>query len=606
MATIVVWMGPVLPASAQGVAASTAVSPGVTVAPFPKVLRYAFRVAETNFDPAQVNDIYSRTVTPHIFEALYGYDHLARPPQVTPLTARGAPEISADFRLWTIRLRPGIYFAPDPAFGGPPRELTAHDYVYSFKRFADPALKSPSWPGLDQQGIVGLAELRRQALEGGRPFDYDRAIDGVQALDDYTIRFRLQEPRPRFLETLATGDLYGAVAREVVEAHGTNIGAHPVGTGPFRLAQWRRSSLIVLERNPDYRPVFYDADPAPDDAEGQALLARFKGRRLPMLDRVEISIIEEEQPRWLSFLQGQFDFLEFVPPDYIDVAMPNGAVAPNLRRRGIQGFQRLRSDGYVIIFNMEDPMVGGYDAPQVALRRALGLALDVPREIQIVYHKQALPSQSPVLPGTTGYDATFKSEAGDYDPARAKALLDLYGFVDRNGDGWRERPDGSPLRVEMMSQTEGLDRQLNDLRKKNFDAVGVHLSYKPGKWPENLKAARAGHFMSWRVGSSAASEDGQGALARLHGKQIGGQNMARFSMPAFDEIYERMEVMPDGPERLALFERAKRLAVAYMPYKPILHRVVTDLAQPALIGYRRPLFWTDWWQWVDMDPSATP
>jgi ABC-type transport system substrate-binding protein len=286
--------------------------------------------------------------------------------------------------------------------------------------------------------------------------------------------------------------------------------------------------------------------------------------------------------------------------------MPNGAVAPNLRRRGIQGYQALRSDGYVIIFNMEDPMVGGYDAPQVALRRALGLALDVPREIQIVYHGQALPSQSPVLPGTTGYDATFKSEAGDYDPARAKALLDLYGFVDRNGDGWRERPDGSPLLVEMMSQTEGLDRQLNDLRKKNFDAIGVRLSYKPGKWPENLKAARAGHFMSWRVGSSAASEDGQGALARLHGKQIGGQNMARFSMPAFDEIYERMEVMPDGPDRLALFERAKRLAVAYMPYKPILHRVVTDLAQPSLIGYRRPLFWTNWWQWVDIEPSATP
>jgi ABC-type transport system substrate-binding protein len=306
----------------------------------------------------------------------------------------------------------------------------------------------------------------------------------------------------------------------------------------------------------------------------------------------------------LSILFSRFDFPKDLPPDYIDIAMPNGSIAPNLRRRGMQGFRGVRSDGYVMIFNMESPIVGGHEPAQVALRRALGLALDVPRVIQIVYRRQAIPAQSPVLPGTTGYDLSFKSEAGDHDPARAKALLDLYGFVDRDGDGWRERPDGSPLLIEMMSQSEGIDRQLNDLRKKNFDAVGVRLVYRHGKWPENLKAARAGHFMAWRVGLSAASEDGQGSLARYHSKQIGGQNMARFKLPAFDEIYERMEVMPDGPERLALFERAKMLAVAYMPYKPILHRIVTDMAQPGLIGYRRPLFWTDWWQWVDIDPAA--
>ena len=82
----------------------------------PNVLRYAFVVAETGFDPALINDLYSRIVTPHIFEAMYRYDYLARPAKVVPLTAVDLPEIGDDFRTWTIRIRPGIYFADDPAF----------------------------------------------------------------------------------------------------------------------------------------------------------------------------------------------------------------------------------------------------------------------------------------------------------------------------------------------------------------------------------------------------------------------------------------------------------------------------------------------------------
>ncbi len=154
-------------------------------------------------------------------------------------------------------------------------------------------------------GFVGLTERREQALKERKPFDYDTPIEGLHALDRYRIQFTLRKPRPGFLDFLAASDLFGAVAREVVEKYGDAIPGHPVGSGPFRLAEWRRSSRIVLERNPDYREVRYDAEPAADDAEGQALLQRFKGRRLPMIDRVEVSIIEESQPRWLSFLNGQ-------------------------------------------------------------------------------------------------------------------------------------------------------------------------------------------------------------------------------------------------------------------------------------------------------------
>jgi ABC-type transport system substrate-binding protein len=572
----------------------------------PKTLRYAFRVAETGFDPAQINDLYSRTVTPHIFEGLYQYDHLARPAKIKPLTADGMPQVSDEFRTWTVKIQPGIQFADDPAFKGRRRELVADDYVYSLKRFADPKLKSPTWTYWDQFGFLGLAELRKRALDEKKPFDYDQPIDGVRALNRYTIQFRLRESRPRFLEALATGDLYGAVAREVAEAYGDQIAAHPVGTGPFVLKQWRRSSLLVFERSPSYRNVPYHAEPAADDAEGQALLARFKGRRLPMVDRVEISIIDEEQPRWLSFVNGQHDLIEIVPPEFIETAMPNGKVAPNLAKRGVQGHRIVRADNQYILYNMEHPVLGGYTPEKVALRRALNLAYDVPREIRIVRRNQAIPAQSPVLPHTVGYDGRFKSENGDHDPARAKALLDMYGYIDRDGDGWRDQPDGSPLVLQMATQADGLARQFDELRKKDMDAIGVRIEFTPAKWPENLKAARAGKLMMWMVGTTAASIDGQPALARYHSKQIGGQNMARFKLPAFDAIYERMELMPHGPERAAMFEQAKKLAVAYAPYKTLVHRIVTDMTQARLVGYRRPLFWTDWWQMVDIDDTRRP
>jgi ABC-type transport system substrate-binding protein len=516
------------------------------------------------------------------------------------------PEVSADFREWTVQLRPGIFFADDPAFGGKRRELVAQDYVYAIKRFADPAVKCPTWNSVEEARFIGLAALRRQALDSRSAFDYDREIDGLRAVGRHTVVFRLENPRPRLLELLATGDLLGAVAREVVERYGERIAEHPVGTGPFMLAQWRRSSRIVLERNPTYRERFYEARPAEGDVEGQAWLARFRGRRLPMLDRVEIAIIEESQPRWLSFLNGEQDFIERLPPDFIQVALPQGRVAPNLAKRGVKGLRIVGPEVGLTMYNMEHPVIGGYTPERIALRRALNLSLDVGREIRLVRRGQGIPAQGPCVPHTTGYDPAFKTEMSDHDPARARALLDLYGYVDRDGDGWREQPDGSPMVIERSTQPDQLTRQQDEVVRKSYNEIGVRVRFLPAKWPENLKAAQAGRLMSWGVGSSASQPDGQNALQRLYGPASGGANLARFKLEAFDAVYRRMQNLPDGPERMGLFRDAIRLAVAYAPYKQHLYRMVTDMAHPQLVGYRRPLFWQDWWHQVDIQGDTEP
>jgi ABC-type transport system substrate-binding protein len=561
-----------------------------------------FPTAETGFDPARTSDIYSAAISAHIFEAPYEFDHLARPVKLRQRVAAAMPEHSADHRVWTVRLQRGVFFADDPAFKGQRRELVAQDVVYTFKRFADPATKSPNWGSVDELGFVGLAELRKRAIDGKKPFDYDTEIPGLRALDRHTVQFTLAEPRLRFAETLAVNGTYGTVAREVVEFYGDRIMEHPVGTGPFRLASWRRSSQMVLERNPGYRERLWDAEPAADDAEGQAILARMKGRRLPLVDRVEVSVIEESQPRWLSFLNGQTD-LTAVPPDFVPVAMPGGRLAPHLAKKGIQGWRVLTTSSQLSFFNMEHPVVGGLEPHKVALRRAVFLSLDLEREAQLVYRGSAMPAQSIIAPGTTGYEPGFRSENSEHSLSKARALLDLFGYVDRDGDGWREQPDGSPLLLEWAAQAEQLSRQINELTKKALDAIGIRVVFKTAKWPENLKAARAGKLMVWRVGTSATQSDGQQVLVRLYGPQAGQGNLARFRLPAFDRLYERLTLLPDGPERQAAFDEAKRLAIAYAPYKVHVHPYVDVVAQPWLSGYRRPLFWHDWYHLVDIDPA---
>ncbi len=570
--------------------------------PAAKTLRYAFLIAESTFDPPQITDLYSRTIAASIFEAPLEYEFLARPARMRPNTAAAMPEISADFRSFTFRIKPGIHFADDPVFKGRKRELVAEDYVYSIKRHYDPRWKSGNLYTFENAKILGMAELRSKALDGRTPFDYDTPVEGLRALDRYTFQVKLAEPKPRLAQDFADASLVGAVAREVVEHHGDRIGDHPVGTGPFRLTQWKRSSRIQLDRNPGFREVVYDEHPPADDARLQAVAASFKGRRLPMVERVVVSIIEEPQPRWLSFLNAEHDVLERLPFEYAHSVMPNNRLAPNLARKGLLLLRYPRADLAVSYFGMENPVVGGNEPQKVALRRAIALGVDVEREIRLVRRGQAIPAQGPIAPQTTSYDPAFKSEMGSFDRARAKALLDLHGYVDRDGDGYREQPGGQSLTIEYATQPDQESRQLIEQWKRNMDAIGIRMEFRSAKWPENLKASRAGKLMMWGVGWSGGP-DSEAFLSLGYGPNKGGANHARFSLPAFDRLFERQQAMPDGPERDAIIAEAARLMVAYMPYKVHVHRYFTDLAQPWVLGYHRNIFVREFWKYVDIDPD---
>jgi ABC-type transport system substrate-binding protein len=592
-------LGAVALTLALPVAAQTA--PSASAAP-PKVLRIALASRENNFDPAQISDVISAALVASLFDAPLAFDHLAKPARLKPNTA-ALPEVNDDFTRFVFTLKPGIYFPDHPAFKGQPRELVAADYVYSIKRYYDPATRSPVLFHYEGAGLLGLSELRSAAIEQKVPFNYDAPVEGLRVLDRYRFEIRLSKPAPRLVYVLANPSLAGALAREVVELDPASIGDRPVGTGPFRLGAWTRGAKIVFERNPAYRQAVYDAQANPGDTAAEAQAARFRGRKLPFLDRVELTIVEEAQPRWLSFLNGQIDMVA-VPNEFVNLAAPNGKVAPNLAKKGIALHQEVATTTAYTYFAMEHPLVGGYEPHKVALRRAIALAYDTQREIDLVRRGQALPPQTILPPGLPGYDKTLKSEMSDHDMARAKALLDMYGYVDKDGDGWREQPDGKPLVLEYATEPSQVARQIQGLWQKSMNRVGLRIDFRIGAWQENIKASRAGKLMMWGTGWAAAIPDATYFLDVLYGPNKGQSNHARFDLAAFNEINRKQRVMPDGPEREKLVQQALKLSLAYMPIKATAHPINSWLTHSHVHGYMPHPFIRDYWRYMDVDVNG--
>ena len=575
-----------------------AARPGAAADP-KKVFRYAFEIAETSFDPHRISDLYSNVVNQGMFDAPLTYDYLARPVKLKPNTLAAMPEVSADGTTYTLRVKPGIYFADDPAFGGKKRELVAQDFVYSIKRLLDPKVRASQAAEIEPY-IVGAEEAATKARKQNG-FDYDAPIEGLKTLDRYTFQVKLKQPLYVFIYNFADCRITCAVAREVVERYGDDFGSHPVGTGPWRLVFWKRTSKMVFERSPSFREEYFDAEPAPGDARGQEILAHLKGKRMPMVDRVEVSIIEETQPRWLSFLNEEMDFMFLVPEEFAYQAFPNNKLAPHLAKRGIRMEQLPALDLTYNFFNMQDPVVGGYTPEKVALRRAISLSYKTQDEIGIIRKGQAIPAQTPYSPGVAGYDPNFRTSANEYSVSKARALLDMFGYVDRDGDGYREMPDGSPLVIHFSSTPTARDQQFDELWKRSLDDIGVRFEVVKGKWPDILKAARAAKIQFWQLGGSATSPDADTWLSSLYGPNVE-SNLAHFALPAYDRLYEKARAMPDGPERTKIYQEMTKLVVAYVPWKVNTHRIRTDMWYPQLVGYRRsPILSYNFWMYIDID-----
>jgi ABC-type transport system substrate-binding protein len=545
--------------------------------------------SETGLDPAVASDIATLSLLENLFDPLLRYDYLARPVKLRGNTATALPRITDGGRSYTFRIRPGIYFTPDPAFGGKKREVTAADYVYSLTRLYDPALKSP-WSFFFEGKIEGDAALKEN-------FSYDKPIAGLKALDRYTLRIRLNAPDNNFLFYLAS-PASGVVAREVIEAYPGQTGNHPVGTGPFMVGDWKRSDRIVLLANPDSTAVF-QATPGNDPSD-RAIAAALDGKRLPLVDRVEVKIAEEFQGRMLGFLGGEYDYLEQVPESMTDMVIRNGKLKPELAAKGMQLYRFPVLQTYYMWMNMQDPVLGGYGKDKVALRRAIAMAYNSAEDIGLLKKGFAIKAQSPLPPNVLGYDPAYRSPV-PYDPALANALLDRYGYRQRDPDGFRRAPDGSRLTLTMHSEATVGGRLRDELWRKCLGSIGLRVVFKSDKKTEIIKASRLGSVQMFESNWIADFPDGDNFYQLLYGPNAGRANYARFNLPAYNTRYEQARVLADGPQRQKLYFEMNQLIHAYNPWVPLSHVISADIRQPWLKNYKRhPVEFTPW-RYLDID-----
>lgn len=520
-------------------------------------------------DPIQQNDVYTGLQIALAFEPLLEYHYLKRPYQLVPKLAESMPEVAKDKITYTIRLKKGVRFQDDPSFPqGRGREVTARDFVYSWKRLANPKNTATGWWTLDGK-IEGLNEWREAAGKSGK-IDYDTEVSGLKVLDSHTLQVRLKKPSAIFLHSLATLPT-SVVPREAVERYGDDFGQRPVGTGPYVLKENVPGSKLVWDRNPTYRQAFYPSEGMPGDKE--AGLLEDAGQPLPRNDRIITHINEEHMPLWLSFLAGELD-LSSVPKDSFGDAIPGGEkLSPELEKKGVRLITFPQVDLTRVSFNFADPLL----AKNKQLRQALSLAFDTAPMIKTFYNGQAIPAQGPIPPGLAGYDAAFRNPWRQHDLDKAKALLAKAGY-----------PGGKGLPpLDFVSVASASSRQISEYIQRQFAQLGVQLNVQSFSWPEYVMRVKNKQGQLWSFGWQAFYPDAENFLQLFYGKNgAPGPNDMNYANAKFDALYEKAVMLLDEKARLPLYRQMADIAVDDVPCIFVAHRTDKLLAQPWLANVK--------------------
>ena len=548
-----------------------------------------------SLDPIRGSTVYENRCASPVLETLLQYKYLMRPFQLEPLLLEDMPTVSDDGLRYSFRLKKGVYFHDDPCFpGGKGREMVAADVLYSWKRMADESQSKVAW--LFEDTILGF-KTYRDAQTVAETFDLDADMEGLKVVDDYEFTVTLAKPSSRFLWTLAMFQT-SVIPREAVKEYGSRFGLHPVGTGPFILKEedWRKGQSITFRKNPHYHECFYPEEHMPsDEVEGFHQAA---GRRLPLLDAVEITFEPKSEPMWLNFKSGKYDFTT-VPAENFDEAFNRRTrkLRPGMKDDGIRGYQVPLLDFIFKGFNMEDPVVGGYTEEKKKLRQALCLAMDWDEVNEAFYNGLNIVYDGPIPPGMKGHP-----EGGEADVSyrglnlqRSKKLLAEAGYADGKGlanlDYYTGRGANSQEQTEMLQQhLSRINVQLN-VHLLDFSTLIQAV--------DNKKA----QFFSFAWGSDYP--DAENNLALFYGpNEAPKPNHFNYKNEKYDAMYQQIFSMQPSDERTAIMEQMRNIVLEDCPYGGSMARTRFYLVRSRLKNFKPIETFENWFKYLDIGSTA--
>ncbi|NUN92736.1 MAG: hypothetical protein HUU04_03025 [Verrucomicrobiae bacterium] len=538
-----------------------------------------------SLDPQVSYDTLGHAVISLLYDTPLEYQPFRTDPyELQPCLLDAMPERTRDARggdLYTLRLKRGLKFTDDPCFAataGRGREIVAADLAYAFQRIADPAVECPVLSVL-QEPLPGLGEAYAAAKKTGR-FDYDRPIAGVEIVDRYTLRLRLAKPYPQILYWLAM-PFTAPVPREAVEyydgkPHGGSAREqfrfHPVGTGAFRLAEWRRGRLLRLERHPGYAATRF-----PTDGWSAAEEARFRplaGKPLPLIDEIQFSIIRESIPRWLLFRQGWLDSSGVSKDVFGSVLDAARELTPAFRARGFHLHRDANPATFYLVFNMTDPILG----KNRKLRQAIACAYDRDLANEIFFNGIFLNAEQIVPPGVFGHQADLKSPWLRHDLALARRLLAEAGWPEG-----RDPATGRPLELTLDTTVDDPEsRQMAEFEKGQIEQLGIRVRVIENLWARQQDKVDGGHFQIVTGGWQADYPDPENFFMLFAGRNAPprGSNHSRYANPEFDRLFDQMRVMDNTPERRRIVRRLSAILNEDCPVVLLTHPVAYALNQP--------------------------
>lgn len=531
-------------------------------------------------DPATSYDAGDALVVDLIYPSYFRYHYLKRDPFVMELnlgaeqpkrepyaytTQEKGQTVQKHGEAWTFRIKPGLHFQDDPCFpGGKGREITAADFLYTFRRMADPAV---SFPLLDaiQDKIIGMADYvdySAKRSKQGQGMDYRKPVAGLQLdpKDPYTFHILLNQPYPQ-LRFLMAMHFTTPMPHEAVEKYGPELARHCVGCGPYVMTEYAPKRRIVLDVNPNRPAEYYPTQGAPGDAE--AGLLRDAGKQLPLANRIVFSIIREGVTAWNLFLQGYLDTAAVTQTNFQQVMSRAGQLSPEMERKGIKLHRVVATDIFYFGFNMEDSTFGGYTPQRRKLRQALSLAVDSQAYIDLFSQGLGQSAQFLIPPGLFGYEASYQNPYRQYNLAHAKQLLAEAGYP-----GGIDRKTGDRLTLYFDNYfTTAAGRQLFGLFAKQMDAIGVHVESRVYRYNIYQDKLNQGQFQFTYYGWLPDYPDPENFLFLLYGPNKGpGPNYARYDNPEYNRLFAQMRVLDDGPKRMDVIRQMRAIAVEDCPW----------------------------------------
>jgi peptide/nickel transport system substrate-binding protein/oligopeptide transport system substrate-binding protein len=483
-----------------------------------------------SLDPALSTDVPTGRAVGYVFDGLTRFDPNAK---VEPGLAERW-DVTPDGLTYTFHLKRGVTFHDGSPF-------SARDVVSSWQRALDPATKR------------GAAQFLFP-IKGAREFNAGKAktVSGLTVRDDSTLVVSLAEPLAIFIKMIAMPVASIVPSPDKIPP---NFGEHPIGTGPWKLVEWKHDDYLLFAKNPNY----------------------FDGP--PKADTLRARIIAEPSTAVAEYESGNVDILQ-IPAGEASDWEEDESRKPNL----------MSTPALELVYVGINTTRGPLADPRV--RQAINYAIDTDRIIERLISGRGTRAAGVIPPALGGYDSTRR--AYPYDPAKAKALLAAAGH-----------PNG--IDIELWTSLTPIYVRMAQTIQAYLNEVGIRTKIVQRESAASRGAARKGQtdmiLKDWYADYPDA-EDFLYPLLHSSNKGAGG-NVSFFSHAAFDSIVTLSRHELDEAKRDQLYRQADSIAFEQAPMVFLYFYNELYSVQPWVKGFVPPVIFNGQ-RWLDVTLERTP